>query len=536
MGAMLTWLGGGAGAIVVVNAVAAWLVAAGAVSASTDLPAVAVLGLCLVFGLLVGAVTRTVAAGVPTSRSALAGRVAVGIAVGAVVGELTSILLFSGAIDRRIDTQASQGPTAAPAVVAATADLDRARDARASLDVAVEQARTRRDEALVVARCEYNPSPGCPQTHITGVPGTGPETRTANGLLAGAQQELDTALTARDGRAAALDASVEDAQQQLGQARTAAVAGADRGLGARWMAMNAYTFSEPGALLLRLAAIAFFALLTLLPLILRLWRGETDRERADLEADTAIAVKRAEVRANAETLWAEQQLANARFAVAAQNEIDREYHRRRVLDAVGVAAQPATLEFVEDDVHLPIAAEAEAASRAVAELPAGTAARGGNAPVPVTAVDQRGSLIPTIPEVTKAAARWIRPLVPPIVTRVIDTTTQPLRAARQAFEEVEEITFSFKRVRKVTLHSEESAAAQPQAPAVPPPGGLPRVEASFERPAGQGMPTGWSAALDAAGNDAAGPMLTGRGRGLDRGPGSRELGRPTGPRELPPAE
>ena len=114
----------------------------------------------------------------------------------------------------------------------------------------------------------------------------------------------------------------------------------DHGLGARWAAMNDHTFASPGAMLLRLVTIAFFALLILLPLILKLWRGQTseDRgaaaraevERAELEADTAIAVKRAEVRAAVETMWAEQQLASARLAVEAQTEIDREQQRRRV--------------------------------------------------------------------------------------------------------------------------------------------------------------------------------------------------------------
>src|SRR5262249_31495752 len=61
-----------------------------------------------------------------------------------------------------------------------------------------------------------------------------------------------------------------------------------------------------------------------------------------------------------------------------------------------------------------------------------------------------------IPNVTKTAARWIRPFMPPIVARAIDTTTQPLRTARQIFEEVEEITFAFKRTHKVTVDAEES--------------------------------------------------------------------------------
>ena len=72
--------------------------------------------------------------------------------------------------------------------------------------------------------------------------------------------------------------------------------------------------------------------------------------------------------------------------------------------------------------------------------------------------DRGAPSIPSIPDATKAAARWIRPLVPPFVARVIDNTTQPLtqplRTARQVFEDVEEIAFSFKRTRKITVDTE----------------------------------------------------------------------------------
>ena len=44
-------------------------------------------------------------------------------------------------------------------------------------------------------------------------------------------------------------------------------------------------------------------------------------------------------------------------------------------------------------------------------------------------------LIPTIPDVTKAASRWIRPFVPPIIASAVETATKPLRGARQVFEE-----------------------------------------------------------------------------------------------------
>ena len=334
--------------------------------------------------------TRGVAGGPGRGLSGALGRGAVAVAVGVIVGELASLVMFSGSIDRRLDHRAAVSAESTPAVVQASATLDGSRDARAALDSAVERARGQLDSALVVARCEYHPTPGCPQTRITGDPGTGPETRTANQLLDDARHEVDNAAATRDREAPRLDAQVAHDEQSLAEVRHNAIANSGRGLGDRWVALNGLTLASAGVLLLRLLTIAIFALLYLLPLILRQWRGETthdrqstaraDRERAELEADTAIAIKRAEVRREAEIMWAEHQLTQARLAIEAQVEIDREQHRRRVVQALEGPSRPVrafpgpkaqrTFEPVEEDMYLPIAAEAEAASRAAAQLPA----------------------------------------------------------------------------------------------------------------------------------------------------------------------
>ncbi|OBK48855.1 DUF4407 domain-containing protein [Mycobacterium sp. 1081908.1] len=570
----LTWLGGGhrrepgerqeratqadealAGAVVLLVAALAWLVAGLALSQSTRWPTPAVVALTLVFGLLVGAVTRGTAAGPGRRWPGVAARAAVAIAVGVVVGELASLAIFASSIDHRLDERALRNADSAPAVAQASASLQQTKDARGGLDRAVAQARERQDQALVVARCEYNPTPPCPQTRITGVPGAGPETRTANELLADAQRELDTALAARDRQAPELDARISREEQALARAREDVAADAGRGLGARWVAMNDVTLAGAGALALRLAAIAFFALLCLLPLILRLWRGETthdrhttaraERERAELEAETAIAIKRAQVRREAEIMWAEHQLTQARLAIEAQTEIDRERQRRRVMDALDApvrASSRRTFEPPADDMYLPIAAEAEAASRAIAPLPAGTQepevqvapATPANLPAPVEPGgevephDERATpLIPSLPDATRAAARWIRPLVPPFVARVIDNTTQPLRTARHVFEEVEEITFALRRTRKVTLDSESSepGGQAPQSDEAPPTAGRVRV-GGHERRSVRGI----------AANDVEALTLASRERdaALTRRDGPGELRAPEGPRQLPP--
>jgi branched-subunit amino acid ABC-type transport system permease component len=581
---LFTWLGGGhwrelgerhersthavAGAVVMFGAALAWLVAGLAVSESARWPLLAIVPLALLFGLLVGAVTRGVASGPVRSRPGIAGRVAVAVAVGVVVGELAALVLFSNSIDRRLHEQALRNADSAPAVAQASASLQQTRDARGRLDSAVEQAREHQDRALIVARCEYNPTPACPQTRITGVPGAGPETRTANELLADTQHELDNALAARDRQAPDLDAKISLQQQTVAEARQNAVAEAGGGLGARWVAMNGLMFASTGAWVLRLLTIAFFALVYLLPLILRQWRGETthdrhataraDRERAELEAETAIAIKQAEVRREAEIMWAEHQLTQARLAIEAQTEIDREHQRRRVMDALDAPVHTSsahtssrgTFEPVENDMYLPIAAEAEAASRSITQVPA-NAQNAGSENLPariepggeVEPHDERSTpLIPSIPDATKAAARWIRPLVPPFVARVIDNTTQPLRTARQVFEEVEEITFSLKRHRKVTVDSETSVTGE-QAPSQAASGEIPagagrRIASSREEPDQQARHAQRSS-LPRSASDTEGLSLGSvqheRRPALAERDGPGELRAPEGPRQLPPA-
>ncbi|OBK31536.1 hypothetical protein A5634_13145 [Mycobacterium asiaticum] len=593
---------------VLLGAALAWLVAALAVGSSVGaamptMPMWAIVALTLVFGLLVGAVTRGIAGGPDLDWRGLAGRAAVAVAVGVVVGELAALVMFSGAVDHRLEEKALRTADTAPAVAQATASLQQARASRSALDTAVEQARGQLDNALVVARCEYNPSPACPQTRITGIPGRGPEARTANELLADAQRELGNALATRDRQAPERDAAISHEENSLADARSAVVANAGNGLGARWVAMNDLTLASPGALALRILTIAFFALLYLLPLILRMWRGETthdrhaaahaERERAELDADTAIAVKRAEVRRAAEIMWAEHQLVQTRLAIEAQAEIDREHHRRRVVEALDAPVhatsertfEPVTelvsepvSELVEEDMYLPIAAEAEAASRArrtdQAELPAAPAHVPENLPAPVQpdaptlehyqepATNRGTPLIPSIPDATKAAARWIRPLVPPFVARVIDNTTAPLRSARQVFEEVEEIAFSLKRTRKVTVDSESSEPARTQqqplpaveAPGGPVPGGPNRIDstrghaahphsaanygaANYGSLGGEGSQAslGQTPPPDLAGLSVGSSAHEGR-RELAERQGPRELRAPEGPRQLPPGK
>lgn len=366
------------------------------------------------------------------------------VVLGVVVGELAAMLIFAGSSDRRLDDQAVRTAETAPAVVAAAGDLERARQARTALDDGVTEASRRRDDALVVARCEFSAAPQCPPTRITGVPGAGPGLRTADEFLADTQRTLDTAESERERLAPMLNAAVAADEAALTRARDAAIAGADRGFGARWLAMNAHTLASPAAIVLRALLTGVFVLAFLFPLLLRISRAKTtedrraaalaERERADLEADTAIAVKKAEVRTAVETMWAEHELESARLAVAAQAEIDSEEQRRRVVSALEAPTR-VVAERVPEVVALPAVRETLPAKRTV---------------------------LPVVPEVAEVAARWMRPFVPPIIASAIDTTTRPLRAARQVYEETEEIHFSLRRSHRVSVTTEETEnAAEP---------------------------------------------------------------------------
>lgn len=489
----LTWSGG----------VLAWLVAAAVAIPSTGLPVAVVLPVTLIFGVLVVVAIRSTVA----SARGTAGRVALAVAIGLLVGELAAMTLFSTAITQRMDAEAAARAASTPAVASAQAHLNTLRATRGTLDAAVDSARQRRDDAQVVARCEYHPTPSCAQQPVTGVAGDGQITQNTQDILAHDQRELDAALAARDEQAPTLDAQIAGAEHAVTAARSATGAGADRGFGARWIAMNGYTVETPAALVARIAVIGVCVLLYLLPMLLHARQDRTLRERhdesrlrAELRAETAIAVKQAEVRAEAEILKAEHQLAAMKLALESDAEINREYHRQRVAEALtGEPAQPAlaapTAEVLRPSQPQPMYSDwdelmafpdpqrrslaaapepepevesAPAAPTATAELvPIGDAPTE-NLPVAATSQPAGGLTLPQLPDLTKVAARLLRPLmapVAPVVDRVIDTSVQQLRSAQKVIEEFEEITFTLRRTSRTTVSDTEHEQSSGPRPA-----------------------------------------------------------------------
>jgi len=81
-----------------------------------------------------------------------------------------------------------------------------------------------------------------------------------------------------------------------------------------------------------------------------------------------------------------------------------------------------------------------------------------NLPVQATSQPAGGLTLPQLPDLTKVAARLLRPLVAPVapvVDRVIDTSVQQLRSAQKVIEEFEEITFTLRRTSRTTVTENE---------------------------------------------------------------------------------
>ncbi|VFA93431.1 Uncharacterised protein [Nocardia farcinica] len=447
------------GGIVTAAAARAWPLAA----------AIAVGAVLAAAALLVGRALATPRVGPMSDRFGVAGRATAAVLIGVLVAEAATTLLFTAGVDRVLDEKAHAAAESAPAVRAARAGYERAVADRAALDRTIAEAKAETDRALVTARCEYNPAPQCPPTRITGVPGDGPEHRTAQEMLAEARARL----AAAEARVPGLDARVAEAEKSTAAALSDAHTAGDRGVGARWAAMHDHTTDSMGALLPRLATLLACLLLALLPLLLRWWRGVTSVDRhaaaravideADRDAEAAIAVTRANLRAATAELRAEQELTAARLAAEADTAIDRERQRTRIIAAIG------GLEIgITEPPRTPIRPAAGQPELPAAPVPREDTAVPETSNLPARAADERpggGLELPIIGTVpfTDTAARWIRPLVPGFVADAIDTATHPLRTARQAFEEVEEITFTFRRTRKVTVDDSASSRSYPAA-------------------------------------------------------------------------
>lgn len=395
--------------------------------------------------LLTGLLGRALAGAAPTARPELpAGTTAIGpvlvrlavpVLVGLLIAEVAATVLFDGSVTRVLDQRAGVAVAAEPTVRAAHAELDRARADRAVLADTITTAQADIDSALIVARCEYNPTPQCPYTKITGVPGRGPEARAANAMLDGARARL----TAATGRIATLDRRVTDGRRLLDETEAAAFAEADRGVGARWSAVNEHTGAHMNALGLRLLNALAFVLLALLPLILRRWRGETslDRRRAarSVQHFSGIGPPTTTPSVGAKT-HPDNELLRTGPLVRQRDSIDGSELQRDRRQRTKVIATIAGLE-------IGLVEPSSSTAHALPTSPSASAADAGAAG-PATPSGLQLPLIGTVPY-ADTAARMIGPLMPSFVAKAIGCATHPLRIANQALAGIDEVTVTLRR-------------------------------------------------------------------------------------------
>lgn len=415
-----------AGFIVLVNAAITWVVLAAAVVAAGGAnPVVAVL-LTVLLALLVGAFGRVLASRMAQRGGRLVAgdlvRALVAVVLGVLIGELAALALFTGPVDAELNRRVDD----ARAGVATSEQAHRLENLKADktqLDRAVDGAIARRDDARVVARCEYNPTADCPAPQITGDPGTGQATTQAEQALASAEGDLANARAERAGRGPELDAEIAVVQRALAQDRHTAetLARTDNGVDARWLAMHEFTAQKPVALTLRVGVDAFFVLLNLLPLLLRLLRGETPQ-------DSLIRARRQRLLAEIEPPAELPALsAGATDVVEEAEKMGAEPQPDNLPENQPLPIYEGALERIEDNT-----ATAQPADWGpLTQLPG------------------------PLPRLARALTGVVRPLVPERISM------NPVKTARTLLEEVEEIRFSLTRRRTVTVHS-DSPEPQPR--------------------------------------------------------------------------
>lgn len=484
----MAWLGGGSwrdladpaeravyqatGAMVLLAALVGWAVAALGAATIGGLGALAAAGATWPVGLLIGALGRVLATApvAPGRRAALLGPVAVAVLAGVLLGELAACAIFTGPVASQLDTRVDRAAAAVAGGERAT-QLAGLRAERAGLDDRVDQAVARRDAALLVARCEFRPAPGCPPQLITGDPGRGPEAEQARAALTGADADLAVARADRDRRVPELDQVVATVSAQLDadRARAEALARADTGPIAHWRAMNAYTADHPAAVVPRLLAVIGMVLLVLLPLLLRVWRGPTEqdrlldaqrlRRRAELEADTAIALRRAEVRAARELRRQDELLAADTDQPVLGGRAERLAGSVGERAPIGNRAAAVGLDAPDEErLALPVGTPAPAGTAPTGTVPTGT---------DLVPAGRRGllDLLPgPLPVIGRAVTGMAGAIVPTPVARLAGSAARPVRVVRTLLEEVEELQFSLRHKRTVRV-SEECTEADPQAAA-----------------------------------------------------------------------
>ncbi|WP_306744291.1 DUF4407 domain-containing protein [Saccharothrix yanglingensis] len=253
----------------------------------------------IVWGLFVLLFDRAIAAKVVDpgedklrSRSSYVVRVICAVLIGFIVAELGALAIFHEDVERTMgNTTAKQVEEARRLVVGADgapserqAKLEGLEADRAALDTRVADAQKAFDDASRLAACELDPR-GCDdllaQGRITGRAGEGDKTALLNQERDAARTALESATAERSKQAPGLDRDISDLRTAVNTDLDEAQRSAEsaKSVPARWRAMLEFTTKDPNGRLMHLMLIVFGILLDMIPLLIKMWRGQTDYDR-----------------------------------------------------------------------------------------------------------------------------------------------------------------------------------------------------------------------------------------------------------------
>lgn len=350
------------GFFVLLNGLIAWgLFSFAAVGMEVAPSFVAALPYTFAWGLFVAAFDRAISAkaidpgrnkGLSATSYVVRGLVA--CMLGFIIAELGAMAIFRDDIERTMrDTISAQVNTSAGLITGTEdnptgrkAELNDLRERRARLDTNLSGAQSRADDARRIAACEREPA-GCEDLieagKVTGARGEGDKTKVRDQEAAAAEAGLARARNEWNTQAGPLDTKIADLDRKLAAeiGVATAAAQASEGVPARWRAMLDFTRNDPAGALIHAMIVAFCVLLDLIPLLLKILRGETAYDMT-VVAGKNLHRARLDREAAKERVRGEADVEVARLRAASLLKIETERERRRVeAELARLEAEPA---------------------------------------------------------------------------------------------------------------------------------------------------------------------------------------------------
>jgi len=421
LGNVMCWIGGASwrdvgdrheralyqmsGYFVVLVGIIAWGVASLAAVGVFEMPLTDALPYTVAWGLFVAGFDRTISAKVHDSSENWAKRSSgyfvrglFAVLIGLAIAETASLAVFADPIRRTMEDNVQRtigdsrqiiyGEDGKPSNRSAkVAELEQRRK---DLLTAVDTAQADLERKKHIAECERRPA-GCPRELIdngtvSGVAGEGEKTRIRDQEAQAAVSVLAQATTRRDAEVPGLNDQITALNAELNKAAAdaEALAQKERGFDARWRAMHQYTMSSLSALSIRGVLALLLVFIDLIPLLLKLLRGETAhdhrivtrRQRTVTALDMHSALHHNQLGALAEQRRVRHDADLKRAKIVADTDVRLEEQRQQIrfeVEAEAMRANGSRGEEQNSSQHRvgsePVDQESEDRSEFEAEIP-----------------------------------------------------------------------------------------------------------------------------------------------------------------------